>query len=163
MQIGDIYRWWVFTALAVGEVETLTFLPWIPLLPGSKEVECWAPLCGDENPGNNTLRGSVFVRGCDGTAEPGPGLRIKSVSPNPTFACTEVAFTTPRWRFLNLTVHDLAGRQVRELANAAVGPGLHRVKWDGRDRHGRLCAEGVYIVRLEADGVTDQAKLILRR
>ena len=48
---------------------------------------------------------------------------------------------------LFLTVYDLQGRLVRELAAGDPLPaGTHRIKWDGRDRQGRNAASGVYLV-----------------
>ena len=48
---------------------------------------------------------------------------------------------------LFLTVYDLQGRLVRELAAGDPLPaGTHRINWDGRDRQGRNAASGFYLV-----------------
>jgi methionine-rich copper-binding protein CopC len=47
-----------------------------------------------------------------------------------------------------LAVYDLSGRRVRDLLDAPLAAGVHRVVWDGRaaDGHGRA---GLYFLRLE--------------
>lgn len=46
-----------------------------------------------------------------------------------------------------LTIHDVAGRRVRQLALATFSDGPHAVTWDGCDDDGRPVPAGVYICR----------------
>ena len=49
---------------------------------------------------------------------------------------------------LDLAVYDVRGRIVRELVTGDwLSAGTHQIVWDGRDRHGRWAASGVYLVR----------------
>ncbi len=45
-------------------------------------------------------------------------------------------------------IYDLAGREVRRLADRAFAAGPHELRWDGADDQGRRLARGVYFVRL---------------
>ena len=58
---------------------------------------------------------------------------------------------------LQVTVHDLSGRRVRDLSMVTERPsGEHEVPWDGRDDGGALVLPGIYVVRVrvatDADG-----------
>jgi len=57
-------------------------------------------------------------------------------------------------------VLDLAGRRVATPWSGALGPGEHRVSWDGRDAVGAPAAPGLYVVRLVAGGRVRAAKLL---
>jgi hypothetical protein len=49
---------------------------------------------------------------------------------------------------VEIKVYDVAGREVRELANRAFKAGEHDIVWDGTDNSGRPLARGVYFSRL---------------
>jgi flagellar hook assembly protein FlgD len=53
---------------------------------------------------------------------------------------------------VSLVIYDIAGRQVRTLANEALQAGLTRRSWDGKDGRGNPVSSGVYFVRMQADG-----------
>ncbi len=56
----------------------------------------------------------------------------------------------------DVTIHDLAGRVVRELQPGAT-------VWDGRDAHGRTVASGVYFARTNSPDVTAAARIVILR
>ena len=62
---------------------------------------------------------------------------------------------------VRLTIYDLLGREVARLLDQRVGPGYHRVTWNGRDRSGREVPTGVYIARLATAEYAKSIKLIL--
>jgi hypothetical protein len=52
-----------------------------------------------------------------------------------------------------VAIYDLAGKRVRSFsAGAGSGDGARRVVWTGDGATGRRVANGVYIVRVTADG-----------
>ena len=59
---------------------------------------------------------------------------------------------------VSLAVHDVLGRQVRQVWEGPLGAGSHRFTWDGRDEVGRAVAAGVYIYRVEIDGQVQAKK-----
>jgi len=62
---------------------------------------------------------------------------------------------------LFLAVYDLRGRLVRELAAGERLPaGSHRIEWDGRDRHGRTAASGLYLVHGRSGGETATIRVV---
>lgn len=76
--------------------------------------------------------------------------------PNPAQAIMRIACDGAGDAAATLTALDLRGRLVRSWP---VGADAGQVVWDGRDRHGRLVASGVYILRLEAHGGTRTRKV----
>jgi len=87
--------------------------------------------------------------------------------PNPFNPQTVITFDLPVGsvsnQHVNLTVYDLRGRQVRELVNEPLGPGRHRVTWDGRDEAGRTVGSGVYMCRMTSGGKGAVRKMILQK
>ena len=59
-----------------------------------------------------------------------------------------------------LEVLDVGGRRVRILLDERRPAGRHRVTWDGRDHYGGLVADGVYFLRLTANGETLTRKAV---
>ena len=110
--------------------------------------------------------GLNFQVGLASTAvDDGPPLatRLLGARPNPFNPQTTVAFDLARAGRVRLGIFDLRGRLVRNLMDDALPAGRHEVRWDGRDADGREAASGVYLCRLEADGVAPIEKLTLVR
>jgi len=81
--------------------------------------------------------------------------------PNPFNPTTTLAFTLERPQDVRLTIHDLAGREVRRLVDARMPAGRHTSPWDGRDRAGQALPAGTYLARLQAGDRVETRKLSL--
>ncbi len=94
-------------------------------------------------------------------AAAGDGLGF-AVGPNPSRrgAAVRLSFRLPHDAACRLTVHDVSGRRVRELAAARLPRGEHAVAWDGRDDAGRPATSGVYFARLTASGRTAGCRVV---
>ena len=56
-------------------------------------------------------------------------------------------------RLVTIVIHDLTGRQVRELAAVDEANGRYEGKfWDGRDDSGNLVSPGIYVLRISIEG-----------
>ncbi len=90
--------------------------------------------------------------------------RLQMVArPNPSTRGTFIAFTTDRETDVRVTVHDVQGRQVRELEDGPMPIGRTAIFFDGRDAGGRALASGTYYVRIEtADGVETRPLTLMR-
>lgn len=87
-----------------------------------------------------------------------------SAVPNPFNPTTTLTFELKRARPVRLTIHDAAGRLVRVLRDGLeAAAGRNEVEWDGRDDRGRAQPSGVYLARVEADGVAVTTRLTLLR
>jgi hypothetical protein len=72
-------------------------------------------------------------------------------------------FALPRAGHVRLHVHDIQGRLVRVLVDEKREAGIHRASWDGLDSHERPAANGVYFLRLEAEGRSLTSKAVKTR
>ena len=77
----------------------------------------------------------------------GPRLPV-AASPNPFRANLTLRFTLMDNEDYAVTIHDLAGRRVRELVAGRGKAGERTVSWDGRTDAGTRAAPGVYMIRL---------------
>ena len=64
---------------------------------------------------------------------------------------------------MRLVVYNILGQRVRVLVDAAKGPGVHSVQWDGRDASGRQVATGLYIYRIEAGASAQVRKMLFAK
>jgi hypothetical protein len=76
------------------------------------------------------------------------------IYPNPVADNMSVQLSLARSGRVSLGIYDLAGRRVRSLIDGDPGVGLHVIGWDGRSDDGRAVANGFYVVRLRADGLS---------
>lgn len=83
--------------------------------------------------------------------------------PNPFSRNTRITFSVPRNDVVKLSLFDLTGRRVRTLANHRFSPGIHSVKWDGKDDRGMIVSSGVYLYRLEVGQYSETKKLTFIR
>jgi len=102
-------------------------------------------------PGYNAGRGDLasrpaHVAGADDRLPKQVFLSL-TAQPNPFNPRVTITFALSEQREVALTIHDVSGRQVRQLALAVYADGLHAVAWDGCDDDGRPVPAGVYICR----------------
>lgn len=94
--------------------------------------------------------------------EPAAGAaRLLPASPNPFRASTSLRFELSRPGPVRLEVFDVRGARVATLAEGeSFAAGGHARSWDGRDRHQRVVAPGLYVVRLAAGAEVRTSRLI---
>lgn len=73
-------------------------------------------------------------------------------TPNPVSDRAVVAFTLNQPAQVQLSVLDMHGRQVAQLANRALQAGAHQIAWNGRTAAGEPLPPGIYACRLISDG-----------
>ncbi len=82
--------------------------------------------------------------------------------PNPFNPTTNIKLQIPNEAFVKLTVFDVTGREVAELLNRQLNPGVYEVDWNGSNY-----PSGVYYYKLEAgdpstgSGFSETKKMIL--
>jgi flagellar hook capping protein FlgD len=98
----------------------------------------------------------------DATSRPSL-LRLDPVAPNPLGGAALVRFALPAPGRVRVTIHDLAGRLVRLLADETSEAGSRSLLWDGRDEQGRRVPPGPYFLRLDSNGATVGRKMMVLR
>lgn len=85
-----------------------------------------------------------------------------SVRPQPISSEAEIAYRLPVASRVELRIHDVAGRLVRNLIpDRLEEAGEHRIAWDGRDDRGRRLPAGVYYAALRAGVAGTTKKLVI--
>jgi hypothetical protein len=83
--------------------------------------------------------------------------------PNPVDNFTEIAFTLSEPLYLTITIYNLIGEPVKQIARDRYLEGTHRVIWNADDAQGNLVPNGVYFYRLESSkGVAIRQLIVLR-
>jgi hypothetical protein len=101
--------------------------------------------------------------GASGIGPSGAAVLELASYPNPFNPTTSLSFVMETGAYVRLEIYDIGGRLVRTLVDRAMGPGTHRIPWDGRDERGIAMSSGVYIARLEAGDDLVTQKLVLVR
>lgn len=90
------------------------------------------------------------------------GVRLDANRPNPFGRQTAVSFRLDEHaRGVSLDIYDVTGACVRHLLDQApLGPGEHRIVWDGRNDGGQRQSAGTYFYRLTVDGRSEARQMI---
>ena len=81
--------------------------------------------------------------------------------PNPFNPTTKITFKLPETATVNLTVYDVAGREVATLVREPMEAGTFEVEWNGRDNAGRMLPSGMYLYRMNAGTFSDSQTMVL--
>ncbi len=103
----------------------------------------------------------------DAPEDPVPGSgaqRLYAGAPNIVHGSAALRFVLAEPSAVTLTIHDVAGRMVRELLSAAPqSAGAHDVLWDGRNDAGQPLGSGVYLCRFAAGGMSETQRVVVVR
>ncbi len=87
-----------------------------------------------------------------------PGIYV---NPSPFSNTTRITYTCQSSEIIDLTVFDISGRAVRNLAYGMVESGTHDIIWDGRNHLGNLVPAGVYICVLKTENGSIGSSMII--
>jgi hypothetical protein len=74
--------------------------------------------------------------------------------PNPVFQSTTIPFIINKRVSVQISLFDLSGRKVKDVVNGIFEPGIHAAPWDKTDQSGIPVAQGLYIYRMNVDGMS---------
>ena len=74
--------------------------------------------------------------------------------PNPFNPTTTIRFSLPENGKVNLTIFDLLGRQVRQLADKEMEANYQEIRWDGKNDVGVSVSSGIYFYRISVEGIS---------
>jgi hypothetical protein len=90
-------------------------------------------------------------------------FRLMANYPNPFNPQTMIPFELSHSGDASITVYNLMGQKVTTLLSGPITAGYHVVSWDARDAAGLEVATGIYLVRLESEGLSATQKITLLR
>ncbi len=83
--------------------------------------------------------------------------------PNPFNPETEISFQLPQASYVAVKIFNVVGAEIRTLVDEQREAGYHHVRWDGKDKNGKLVASGVYLCQLRAGSFSQVRKMSLLR
>jgi YVTN family beta-propeller protein len=90
-------------------------------------------------------------------------LALSRNCPNPFRHETTVQYSLAHESRVSLRIYNLLGQEVRVLVDGIRSAGMHSVKWDARDDHGRTVSPGPYFLRMQVRDHTATRKLSVMR
>jgi hypothetical protein len=81
--------------------------------------------------------------------------------PNPFNPITTLRYDLPENSYVNVTVYDILGRQVRTLVNQTQDAGFKSVLWDATNDYGKPVSAGVYLYQIQAGEFVQTRKMVL--
>jgi hypothetical protein len=83
--------------------------------------------------------------------------------PNPFNPETSISYQLKESGRVKLTIYNAVGQPVRALVDAEQNAGTHLVTWNGANDSGEKLGSGIYLYRLEVNGITETKKLVLSK
>ena len=81
--------------------------------------------------------------------------------PNPFNPKTTISYSLIQDTFINLTIYDLTGDQVKTLVNGKERSGNRFIQWDATNHQGHLVPSGTYLYKIEANNFSKTKKMVL--
>ena len=81
--------------------------------------------------------------------------------PNPFNPVTTLRYDLPENSYVNVTVYDMLGREIRTLVNTTQDAGFKSVIWDATNEYGNPVSAGVYLYKIQAGEFVQTKKMVL--
>lgn len=82
-------------------------------------------------------------------------------SPNPFNPVTSIKFDMPAAGDVRISVFNVLGQEVNQLADGYRDAGSYEVIWDGKDKGGASVASGIYFYRINTEQFSETKKMLL--
>ena len=81
--------------------------------------------------------------------------------PNPFNPVTTLRYDLPENGYVNITIYDMLGKQVKTLINQTQGAGYRSVIWDAANDYGKPVSAGIYLYQIQAGEYMQTKKMVL--
>ncbi|MBI5804534.1 immune inhibitor A [candidate division TA06 bacterium] len=98
--------------------------------------------------------------------KPGPaalGYALMPAFPNPSQGGVSFKYSLKQAGQTSIKVYNLLGMEVQTLSEGWKEAGMHPAMWNGKDRQGKLSANGVYFYKLVSGNFTATKKITILR
>ncbi len=83
--------------------------------------------------------------------------------PNPFNPSTRIKFALPVQSNITIEIYNVLGQKVRTLINEERSAGYHAVEWNGRNDYDQYIGSGVYYVKFNANGGSENSHTDVRK
>ena len=101
-------------------------------------------------------KGSFGIARLLGMNTPPPTQKVwlSPAAPNPSSSTSDFSIHLTRGGSVRVAVHDVRGRELAVLHKGEMTAGYHAIRWDGRDRSGKVTPAGIYFIAVQSpDGL----------
>ena len=83
--------------------------------------------------------------------------------PNPFNFETKIIFNLRNHSKVDLCIYNIRGQLVKKIISSQLKSGNYEIIWDGKDNNFNNCSSGIYICRVNINGLSFERKMILSK
>ena len=88
-------------------------------------------------------------------------FKVHPAYPNPFNPVTTIRYYLPNEGFVNITIYDMMGREIKVLQRGIRTPGHGKVQWNATNDKGQQVSAGIYLYQINIGGKMDTKKMVL--
>jgi hypothetical protein len=85
---------------------------------------------------------------------------VFSAYPNPFNPATTISYLIPTDGFVDVTIFDMMGREIKNLVSSKQANGYKSIRWDATNNQNQTVTAGVYIYKIEYGDFVANRKMI---
>ena len=89
-------------------------------------------------------------------------LGLKALT-NPFNSITTISYQISKETFVDVSIYNILGQEMKQLVNKKMMPGQYSVTWDGTDSNGTKVTSGLYLYRIQAGRYSATKKLLFMK
>lgn len=90
-------------------------------------------------------------------------FRLSQNYPNPFNPETSIDYEVHQTEYVDVTVYDMLGREIKNLVSKVQGPGSYSVVWNAEDQIGNRVPSGMYVYTLKTSSTVETRKMLLMK
>ncbi|MCK4524515.1 hypothetical protein KAU15_06275, partial [candidate division WOR-3 bacterium] len=79
---------------------------------------------------------------------------LMPVSPTLIRSDAYISYQIPMKSDVNISIHDILGREVNVIVDGKKSPGFYKIRWNGNDKYGKKLSAGTYFIKMKAGDYT---------
>jgi hypothetical protein len=126
----------------------------------SNDLSTWKNYAAELHTGDMMLRATVSYSGIEENEGAGKE-EVYSISPNPVVNRSIISYTIKENSKVSLKIYDIAGKEVKTIANDMQTAGVKKIEWDARDNAGKKINSGVYFCKMQINNKEVSTKSLI--
>ncbi|MDD4290281.1 MAG: T9SS type A sorting domain-containing protein, partial [Patescibacteria group bacterium] len=102
----------------------------------------------------------LMFSGCSSNQENNIPISGCSNYPNPFNIETKIIFNLRNHSKIDLCIYNIRGQLVKKIISSQLKSGNYEIIWDGKDNNFNNCSSGIYICRVNVNGLLFERKMI---
>ena len=86
---------------------------------------------------------------------------VFSAFPNPFNPFTTISYMIPNDGFVDVTIFDMMGREIKNLVSSKQSNGYKSIRWDATNNQNQAVTAGVYLYKIKYENFVNTRKMIL--